>query len=162
MSQDLKIRTLIGGIIIAIVFFGIGMVAGKHGNANRGQMGDRSAMQANPAGGNWQGGMQNGAAGARTGGANRGGGVAMGEIISSDATSITIKLQDGGSKVIYLTESTPVMKSTTGAKSDLVTGTTVTVMGTPNADGSVAASSVQIRPAGTIAPSAGAQASQVR
>ncbi len=151
MSKDLKVKAIIGGIIVAIVFFGIGMAAGRH-SGKRGQMnrmGDRSGMMQ---GGSFQGGMPNGAQGGRMGGMNRGGGFASGEIISSDDKSITIKLQDGGSKVIYLTDTTPVMKSTSVAKSDLATGITVTVNGTSNADGSIAAQSVQIRPAGIAVP----------
>ncbi len=82
----------------------------------------------------------------RTGGRQNGAGVTAGEILSKDATSITIKMRDGGSKIVFLSEGTQVMKAATGSTSDLMIGAQVTAMGTANPDGSVTAQSVQIRP----------------
>ena len=67
-----------------------------------------------------------------------------GEIISQDDTSITIKMQDGSSKIVILADDTTFSKSSEGSKSDLVTGETVTTFGTTNSDGSVTAQSVSI------------------
>ncbi|HWA32359.1 MAG TPA: hypothetical protein VG694_02835 [Candidatus Paceibacterota bacterium] len=69
-----------------------------------------------------------------------------GEIISSDQKSITIKLPSGGSKIIFIDSNTKVSKVVDGAKSDLAKGTNVTVNGAVNSDGSMNASSIQIRP----------------
>jgi hypothetical protein len=83
-------------------------------------------------------------------GAMRGGGSGMvsGEILSVDATSITIKDRTGGSRIVFLGTSSEVMKSVTGTIADLTVGTNVITNGTPNADGSITATTVQIRPAG--------------
>ena len=77
----------------------------------------------------------------------RNGNGASGEIISKDTTSIIIKLRDGGgSKIVFLSASTPIMKQATGTIAELEVGTQVNAMGTANADGSITAQSVQIRP----------------
>ncbi len=77
----------------------------------------------------------------------RSGGINQGQVLTEDDQSITIKLQDGGSKIIFLTDSTPIMKSVPGAREDIATGTDVMVIGNQNSDGSVSAQSIQIRPA---------------
>lgn len=69
-----------------------------------------------------------------------------GEIISQDEKSITIKLQDGSSKIVLLPDSITVNKTDPGSKSDLKTGVKVAVFGTENSDGSVTASSVSLNP----------------
>ena len=124
-------------IIVGAAFYG-GMVYGKSSTPARGQFGN----------GQFTGGS-NGAGGTGIrGGINRGGFTA-GEIISKDASSITIKMQDGSTKIILIGSSTQVTKSTTGSSDDLTTGVNVTVTGTANSAGSVTAESVQIRPAGS-------------
>ena len=144
------IVTIIGIAVIAcgLSFYG-GMKYGESQNSGRG---------AQFAAGQF-GGMQNGGAtgGARTAGTRTGmrgaGGMVSGEILSKDATSITVKDRTGGSKIVFLGSSAEVMKSTTGTMDDLIVGTNVITNGTPNADGSITATTVQIRPAG--APGSG-------
>lgn len=74
------------------------------------------------------------------------GNFAAGEVLTKDDKSITIKMRDGGSKIIFLTGSTPITKSVSGSVQDISVGSQVTVMGTANQDGSLNAESVQIRP----------------
>jgi hypothetical protein len=81
-----------------------------------------------------------------TGGAqgNRGAGFTAGSIISKDATSITVKLQDGSTKLILYSGSTTIGQFTTGSANDLTAGKDITVTGTANSDGSITATRIQI------------------
>jgi hypothetical protein len=67
-----------------------------------------------------------------------------GEIISQDDSSITVKMPDGSSKIVILSDQTTVNKSSAGTKTDLKTGEEVTAFGTQNQDGSITAQSVSI------------------
>lgn len=73
-------------------------------------------------------------------------GLINGEIISKDTTSITVKIFDGGSKIIFLNTNTNISKMTTGTVNDLINNTQVSITGTTNPDGSISAKNIQIRP----------------
>ena len=80
-------------------------------------------------------------------GAGAGGGLIAGQVVSVDATSITIQERDGSSKVVFFTANTPVMEMVAGKQSDITVGKEVNIVGTTNSDGSISATSVQLRPA---------------
>ena len=97
------------------------------------------------------------------------GGATIGQIISEDATSITVQLMAPntgttgtttttpvGSKIVFLDGNTKITKEVNGTMSDLPVGTNVSVTGTANTDGSISAQAIQIRPnmpaAATSAP----------
>ncbi len=134
-------KNVIAGVIIGAVVFGAGgYYAGtKHAGGSAG------ARQF-AAGGNFRGGAGGATGAAVRGGA--GGGFVGGEIIAEDATSITVKEQNGSTKIVLLGASSQITKSTSGSATDLSTGTSVIVTGEQNADGSMTAQTVQIRPAG--------------
>jgi ribosomal protein S1 len=69
-----------------------------------------------------------------------------GEIINFDDKSITVKMTDGGSKIVILSEKTSINKSDIATITDLKIGEKVAVFGTDNTDGSVTAQSVQLNP----------------
>jgi hypothetical protein len=79
-----------------------------------------------------------------------GGGVVNGEIVAKDSGSITVALRGGqggqGSKIVFLSDSTQIVRSASGSTSDLSIGANVSVFGSTNADGSLVAQNVSIRP----------------
>ncbi len=83
------------------------------------------------------------------GGMNRGGNSSMsfisGEILSKDSQSVTVKLNNGGSKIVYYSASTTIGKMATGTAGDLSVGTPVMITGKSGTDGNVTAESIQIR-----------------
>lgn len=82
-------------------------------------------------------------------GRTRGAGAfSTGSILSVSGNTLTMSLQSGGSQIVVLGTSTPILKSTVGTTADLTAGTNVMITGTTNSDGSLTAQSIQIRPAG--------------
>ena len=76
-------------------------------------------------------------------GANR---PVLGQIVSSDERSITVKMSDGSTKIVILSSTTSINKADKGSVSDLKTGETVAAFGTANSDGSITAQSIQLNP----------------
>lgn len=74
------------------------------------------------------------------------GGAVSGSILSMDASSITVKLADGSSKIVLFSTSTTYSKTVNAAQTDLKVGENVAVAGATNSDGSVTATNVQINP----------------
>jgi hypothetical protein len=118
-----------GGIKYAEIMKSLNLTTGRNGTFNFRD-------------GNVAGGFRR--TGGMAGGANFGG-----EIISKDDNGATIKLRDGGSKIIFFSSSTQIMKFSAGLMDDLKIGENISINGVANEDGSVAARAIQLMPAST-------------
>lgn len=137
-------KIIINFLIGAFVFGGISFYAGtKYSQGGRGNFSNLSSeerqrrfQELGTAGaGSFRGGRMGG----------QGGEFVGGEILSKDDKSFTVKLREGGSKIIFFSSSTEINKSAKGSPQDLGSGVQVLVNGTANSDGSLTAQTVQIR-----------------
>jgi plastocyanin len=135
----MKQNTMITIIAVAVAVGAGGFFAGMKYQQTRGM---RMMGNGGPGGANVR---QFGAGG---NGSARGGAFrpTSGTVVSVDSTSMTVKLQDGSTKIVLLTDKTQINKAAAGTTADLTADTRVAVFGTDNADGSVTAQSVQINP----------------
>lgn len=69
-----------------------------------------------------------------------------GTIIKKNNESITIKLRDGSTRIVFLNEKTQISKSTLASKEDLTENKSVFIVGQQNPDGSISAENIQINP----------------
>jgi hypothetical protein len=130
---------VLGALVLVAVAFGGGFavanaVAPKTTTATNGQ----------GLGGQFGPGASGRPRGGGTGGAFGGG--ATGTVGSVSSDQMTITTAAGAQRIVLLTPSTTVTQVTSATKalSDIASGTTVTVVGTSNPDGSVTATSVVI------------------
>lgn len=136
----MKNNILIIIVVVALVVGAGGFFAGmKYQQGQRGQ----AFTQQFGAGRNFGG---NGITGQGQNRFRNGGGQVIGEILNQDDKSITVKLPDGSSKIVILSDTTTYNKASVGSKSDLKAGERIAVFGTTNSDGSVTAQNIQLNP----------------
>jgi hypothetical protein len=137
VNYTMNKTTSIAGVLIVIASVG-GFFGGMKYQQNKTPSNFRRQLGDN------QG--QRGSNGQVQGQARMGGRQTIGEITSQDDKSITIKMPDGSSKIVILSNTTKYVKASDGTKGDLKIGDTVAVFGTTNTDGSLTADNVQLNP----------------
>ncbi len=135
---------IFGCLVTAVVVGGASFYGGTIYQKSKitsqfGARGNRAFMQ----GQNGQGGNQ------RSTGApammGRGGAI-TGEITAKDDKTLTIKASDGSSRIVILSDSTSYRISTESSLDKIAVGTKVATFGTPNSDGSITATNIEINP----------------
>jgi len=151
MKNKMLIGFMVAVVVVGAASFYGGMVYGKSLGAQNLAAGQRQGFAANGAGGIQRSGAGQSQAGqARVGNRMAGGGFVNGDIIAKDDKSITVKSADGGSKIVFLSDTTQIMKSVDGSSADLENGKNVMITGSANSDGSLTAQSIQLRPAAPL------------
>jgi len=133
-------KKIIAGIVIAVIIVGLSFWLGFHYGQGQNKIValDRQGFNQNP---------RTGARGSMNGG------FISGSILARDDKSLTVELRNGGnkdsqnvgSKIVLFSPTTSIDKSVTGTSTDLAVGNQVTVIGTTNPDGSISATSIQIK-----------------
>lgn len=130
-------NSLIVTIVVAVIVGALGFYGGiQYQKSQRGSF-PGSTTQGFPSGTNQQGG--NGRQGSTTGSRP-----VSGEITGLDESTLTIKTQDGSSKIVIYSTATKVNKTSEGSTSDLKVGEQVTVIGSESADGTVTAQNISL------------------
>lgn len=123
-------------VVILVVCIGIGgFFAGMKYQQNRQpSRADFQAMRS----------IKQGMPGIQQGQQREGSRIVRGEIIDQDEESVTVKLSDGSSKIILISENTKINKTTEGSVDDLEAGKQVVVFGQENSDKSISATTIQL------------------
>ncbi len=121
--------------VIVAVLVGVGAFFG-------GMKYQESKAAANPGNGQFMRGGNGGPGGRR----GQGGGRVVGEIVTQDDKSITVKMMDGSSKIVLISGTTNINKAAAATQADLKVGERVGVFGSDNSDGSVTAQTIQLNP----------------
>jgi len=139
-------KTIVVPIVVALVVGGTSFYAGMRYQQTRlfTFSGDRQGnFMMESGGGQRNGGFSR--EGSQRGMVGQGFRPVIGEIISSDEGSITVKLEDGSSKIVLISDTTAINKTDPGTMTDLKTGTKVGVFGADN-NGTITAQNIQINP----------------
>ncbi len=131
-------------LIALVVIGGIAFFSGQQLSENLSggdQMARQFAAGQFPGRLNADGRTSGGSLGARADGQT----VTGGEILSLSDNNLTIKLPDGGSKIIYFATSTEMWRQTAAQLSDFKVGESITANGTENDAGALEADIIQFR-----------------
>lgn len=139
MKQNTIVLMIVLLLVVGGISFGMGYKVSESKKTNVAGF----ARGANGNGGQF-GALRNGTPGsAMMRGGNR---QTIGEVISLDDKTMTVKMLDGSSKIVLLSSTMTISKSTDAPKTDLKIGSKVAVFGTTNTDGSQTATQVELDP----------------
>jgi hypothetical protein len=130
-------KSLIITIVVAVVFAGAGFFGGMTYQKSK-----RVTFPSGNAAFNRNGITNTGTQ--RLGGTRNGMQPVSGEITAIDTKSVTVKTNDGSSKIIIFSGTTMFNRTTEGTVSDLKNGEKVMIFGTTNSDGSVTAQNISV------------------
>ena len=85
----------------------------------------------------------------RTGAAGAAGGLTVGQVTALGSDSFTLQLANGNSENIFFSSSTQIVEPQPVSISAIQSGTNVMITGTANSDGSMTATTIQVRSAPT-------------
>lgn len=130
-----KYKVTIIWVLVAVIMFAGGWYIGKN-TASAGVTGGRGGFGA----------FASSTRGAFAGrGSVAGGGFVAGTVTAIDASSITLQLPNGNSENVFYSSSTSVIVPQAASISSVQPGIAVMIGGTQNPDGSLTASSIQVR-----------------
>lgn len=137
----MKNNKIIIAIVVCVVVAGLSFWGGIKYNQSKNKVNSFTERQGqfgqNIPGNNLRGGMRGTGGGA--------GGAVVGEVLSIDEGSLTVKLPGGGSKIVFFSPTTDVKKMVNGEISDIIVGKQVVVTGSSNPDGSISSKSIDLR-----------------
>jgi hypothetical protein len=79
-----------------------------------------------------------------------GGGFVAGTITALGSGSVTVQLPNGNSEIVFYSSSTSIVIPSPASASQLTVGSNVMIGGSANSDGSVTASTIQVRGSSTV------------
>ena len=135
---------LIVVVVVVVIAVGVGGFFGGKAAGGGGTITPEQAIAALQTRRGWIPGRRRWIPGGGGTGGNSAGGFTRGNIIAQDSGSITVKLDDGSTKIILIPGSATIAVAQTGTASDLAVGKDVTVIGATNSDGTVTATQIQI------------------
>jgi len=145
----MKTNSIIITIVVAIIFAGGGFFGGMKYQQSKvpsfanGQFAGRLGNGTRTGNGQFPGGTNGNRQGFRP---------VSGQIIDIGNNTFTVKLSDGSSKIVILSDKTEINKADTAGKDELKTGVNVAVFGATNSDGSVTATNIQLNPSQFMGP----------
>lgn len=140
-NQNMIVACTVTAVVAgSIGFFGNNLYQQSQRNSRFPQMENRTGNGQNNFGTNRQvnGSIQPGMMGR--------GGALNGEVTAKDNKTLTIKLSDGSSKIVILSDNTTYRTSTETTQDKVEIGTKIAAFGTTSTDGTTVATSIEVNP----------------